>query len=320
MKLPSKELPVSALLASGMCGPSWFLAVTLSILLICPASHALGDDWNTHAPAAYCECNEPDAFPGVSNKFTRDELQQIKKAFEETDPRKPIDRMEARFKPLNAIGQTYSNLGFGTGVLVGDDLVLTNAHVVGAIGKKITFNVGQTPEGSRARWAYSTQGEVIDMGKNPEDSQQDWALIRIKKPLGKIVGSLDPAAMDENEMVYSSDHQQLITAGFPGFKDPRYLWGQRGIEIDYMNDKTLTNSASSSGMSGGAVVWEYAQGNFKLVGLVQGQRISGTKGSTVVKIDNHVNYTNSDGTIVNFKSKSFGKDFGPAYNKALGND
>ena len=320
MKLPGKGLSVSSLLARKMRSSACFLAGTLSFLLVSPASHASWDDWNAHAPSAFCECNESDAFPSVSKSFTRDQVQQIKHAFEETDPRKPIDRMESRFSPLNAIGQLKSELGYSSGVLVGDDLVLTNAHVVGAVGKKVTFNVGQTPAGSRARWAYSTQGEVIAMGGDPvKDSQQDWALIRISNPLGRTVGSLDPAAMNENDTIYSTDHRQLMTAGFPGFKDPRYLWGQSGIEIDYMNDERHVKAAGSSGMSGGAVVWEYQPSKFKLIGLVQGKMLKGHSGGTDIGINDRLEFNSSDSNIVNFMSESFGKDFGKAYNKALGN-
>jgi|GEM_PF-3481562 len=302
---------------------SRYLALISATVLSLIATSAFAAISETEASAgAYCECNEPDAFPGISKLFSRSELQEIKQTFKETDPRKPIDRLESNGRELNAIGQIKSARGFGSGVLVGDDIILTNAHVTGPVGSKTIFNVGQTENNSQPRWMDTTEGEVIAVGGNDaeiaSDTQRDWALVKIKRPLGKKFGFIEPYKFDRQEMIYASDRDKLWTAGFPGFKDPRYLWGQKGARIMYRYDDSRVRAAASAGMSGGALLWEHSPGKFMLVGLIQSRIDQSGPYATTLNTGGRLRYNSDDGAIVNFFSESFGRGFGPAFDKAIG--
>lgn len=225
---------------------------------------------------AFCECNSPDAFPGVAKLFTRTELNDIKEKFETYDQRHHIDRTNPRYNALKAIGQVLvfrenngKLIGFATGVLVGDDLVLTNAHVGQKVGQQIKFNIGQTPDDSTAKWADTSAGTVISMGAyNGQNDAHDWALVRLNKPLGKTFGKLTPYAFDTTgQLIDAAEKAEFIAAGFPGLKDPKYLWGKVNTSLD---GRDMVKSSASSGMSGGAILWEYQPGKFKLVGLITG--------------------------------------------------
>ncbi len=232
-------------------------------------------------PGAYCKCNTPDAFPKISNSFTPEDLELIQKRFEdpERDRRRPIDRTLPRFRQLNAIGQVLSpDGGLSTGFIISPTLVLINAHVVKKVGEKVLFRVGQTPENSPNRWADEVKGTVVSRGdytalKNPN---QDWALVKLPNDsLSQKYGFIRLALFhSEEEIKIMNDNGGFLTAGFPGFKDPKYLWGQ-GLDLGPESDRVIFRSlneikaSSSSGMSGGAVLYEIKPGDFRVYSLIR---------------------------------------------------
>ena len=294
------------------------LIATSTIALISTTSYAAISDTEANA-GAFCECNTPDAFPGVVKQFTRAELNDIKEKFETYDQRRHIDRTSPRFKSLNALGQLLvfdeSNgklKGFGTGVLVGDDLVLTNAHVAQKVGQQIKFNVGQTPDNSTAKWADTSAGTVISMGAyDGTNDAHDWALVRLNKPLGKTFGKITPYAFDTVGQMYdANDTKGFVAAGFPGLKDPKHLWGKENAKLD---GRDMISSSTSSGMSGGAILWEHQPGKFMLVGLITG---STGRNDQVLLEHGHLGFDSGYSRITNFIEPTFGDEFGPAYRAA----
>ena len=253
MKLQSEKLSVSAVLAREMRNPECLLAVALSILLMSPASHASGDDWNTYPPGAYCECNEPDAFFGVSQLYSKADLAKIRSMMTnpKIDRRRPVDRLLPINREYNAIGQIYSKVvgGFGTGFIAdSDDLVVAVSHVSGGIGSRVTFKVGQTAPDS-SRWAYESGGTVIAVGTG----KAHWSIIRLDQKLGKKVGHLHFQPIEtEEEFDWAGDHGKLSTLSFPGFKDPRFLWEQKNVQV---GGEVVVLATGSSGASGGLLVY-----------------------------------------------------------------
>jgi len=216
---------------------------------------------------AFCECNERDSFLGMASKFTKEELDQLKQTFTTTDPRKHIDRTDPKFKQLDAIGQIIMDTGAtGTGSLISSDLVFTAGHA-GEIGETLTFRVGVTPDGSPSRWADTTTGVIVAKGvtRQKKDTDRDWAIIKINRPLGKKYGHLELGQADSTDIVVGLRDRKFMVAGFPGFKDPKYLWGQAGV---HYNGTEQTDAASSNAESGSPILYEYKPGQFGVVGVI----------------------------------------------------
>ena len=147
---------------------------------------------------------------------------------------------------------------------------------------------------------------------------QDWALIRLdkvpgKKPLGKVFGYLRPYSFDSiAEMYAASKSGKIMTAGFPLVKDPKFLWGETGVKIS-AGDPSVIAAAGSSGMSGGAVVWEYRPGEFALIGLIRAPEFR--EGQEKINEGNFV-FSSRHTRIVNFINPEFLSEFNPAYAQA----
>ena len=123
------------------------------------------------------------------------------------DHRIAIDRRLPQYRVLNAVGQISERPGVpaATGFLVSRCAVLTNYHVVSfdddrlvKIGETAYFSVGQY-KGNEAAFAYpNIPGNVVAYGASAKDfkdvmhtdwgAESDWALIKLKKPLGDQVG------------------------------------------------------------------------------------------------------------------------------------
>ena len=258
------------------------ITLFMTFLLNSWTLNAFADSPTTEAaiPGAYCECNTPDAFFKISNSFTREDLELIQERFEdpEEDLRRPIDRTLPRFRQLNAIGQVHSpHGGYSTGFLISPTLVLINAHAVDKIGEKVLFRVGQTPKNSPNRWADEARGEVVARGNYTDvnNHNQEWALVKLPNDsLSQKYGFLKLVLFkSEEEIKIMNDNGGFLTAGFPGFKDPRYLWGQ-GLDLGPDSDRVIFRNlneiiaTNSSGMSGGAVLYEINPGDFRVYSLI----------------------------------------------------
>lgn len=270
-------------------------------------------------PGAFCECNEADAFPGMNKVFTRSQLKEIQEKYETVDRRRPIDRSEDRYKQLDAIGQIVTErTGFGTGVLIPGNYVLTNAHVAMTVGNYVTFNIGQTHGDSR--WADSITGKVVTKGSYAGSIPEDWSLVALDESrvdANKKYGSISPRPLkDIKNLREASETGLLMTAGFPGFKEPRWLWGE--IDVKVVFDKEFPDTlraSSSSGMSGGAVLVEFSPGKFSLIGLVKAA--GENKNQVEMLFKNGFRFDRDVTKFVNFLDPVFAKDFKEEYKRML---
>ncbi|HEY8270785.1 MAG TPA: trypsin-like serine protease, partial [Pseudobdellovibrionaceae bacterium] len=144
------------------------------------------------------------------------------------DPRRPLDR---KANPeYNAIGIVKTDIGRGSGWLANECLVFTNKHVIGAhkkiIGKKVMYHVGQTNTPEK-NFEYAVEGEVVasgnPKGEGADSPAQDWALIKLKKSVGKKVGFIDFAQYSVED---AETCKTLEIAGYPGEKSVHDLWWQ----------------------------------------------------------------------------------------------
>jgi len=204
----------------------------------------------------------------------------------ENDPRRPLDRNQ--HPEYNAIGAVTSSIGRGTGWLGNECLVWTAKHVLGrnkkVIGQKVKFSVGQSKTAGK-NFEHEVEGEVVASG-NPDAKEadmgaQDWALIKLKKSIGKQVGTIQAA---QYSVADATTCKTLEVAGYPGEKNLKNLWWQGNCSLD-------TNMSGATGMSlgcpvtpgnsGGPLLCREVDGQLYAIGIMNQQVESATVGLAV---------------------------------------
>ncbi|WP_168787963.1 trypsin-like serine peptidase [Paraburkholderia aromaticivorans] len=190
------------------------------------------------------------------------------------DPRRPIDRLE--HPEYNPIGIVQSHLGRGTGWLANDCIVWTAKHVLGrdkrVVGQSVKFYVGQGKPNEN--YEYLVNGVVVASGnsdgEDPDGGAQDWAFIRLEKPIGRIVGHIAPAQYSVDDALTC---KTLEAVGFPGEKEVGKLWGQVNCRL-ISGDVTgfLVSCPVTPGESGGPLLCREPDGKLFAIGILN-QRI-----------------------------------------------
>lgn len=248
------------------------------------------------------------------------------------DPREIIDRANPDYKQMNAIGMitVSANLdaappsyqgkeskqfkvgdrvtSVGTGFLINDCLVITNHHVVNEQvtsdkikNREITFYAGNQ-SGDSSEPALKSSGKVVAEGpySGGKDSNNDWAIIKLDKPLGQKVGHISP-------ILASTNDASRIPVGSASFYDDKtdgkQLWGQKKCQIlgeDAQNKNLwLTDCPGIPGTSGSPVFAQNPETKqFFALGIIQSE----TSSAKEVKLT----YKNANG-MVPF-SKAFTKE------------
>jgi V8-like Glu-specific endopeptidase len=165
--------------------------------------------------------------------------------------------------PWSAIGRVeLESGGFCTGALVGEDLMLTNAHCVLNNGQlvnvkfKPNFMEGSAPEEVSSIWTcYGT----TDPDQNRES---DWAIVKLQRPIGKTYGWLGLASRN-NEWLAS---RSVAFAGYSTFaNEKREIFkdgNTAGVDIGCVvtavgNGIFKTDCDTGRGSSGGPVfIWQ----------------------------------------------------------------
>jgi protease YdgD len=219
-----------------------------------------------------------------------------------TDDRVPV---LTRAYPWSAIGRIEAAKADGsgytcTGTLIGMDIVLTNAHCLmdetthqPIIGRnqppnsptQIVFQAGMVKGVSldSARvidYRYGTNQPLKFMG-------DDWAILKLDKPLGIMYGSLGWQNLDfSNPRVRQATRNQLNLVGYAGdFPTQSFSEYGQGGDTAGMNagcsiEGLETNGAfkgvllhrcdSNPGASGGPLFAQFSDGNYYIVGLHSG--------------------------------------------------
>ncbi len=168
--------------------------------------------------------------------------------------------------PWSAIGQVQiDGGGHCTGTLIGQDLVLTNAHCIWSNGKlRATFFApnyknGQSPE--RVRGIYYWWGT----SKPDQARGADWAIIRLERKIGSRYGWFGWQSLNNQSL----KNKKVIYAGYSTFRDEKvkeFIGGQTaqvhiGCTVrDVYSDVIHTDCDNGRGGSGGPIfVWQNNQ-------------------------------------------------------------
>jgi hypothetical protein len=154
------------------------------------------------------------------------------------------------------------------------------------------------------------RGDYTDV----KNHNQEWALVKLPNDsLSQKYGFIRLALFKSEEMVkLMNDKGGFLTAGFPGFKDPKYLWGQ-GLDLDPASDRVIFRSlneikaTNSAGMSGGAVLYEVKPGDFRVYSLIQ------AAGPGLVTSLKGFGFSSSETYTVDFTNPDFKDNYSKAF-------
>jgi V8-like Glu-specific endopeptidase len=248
------------------------------------------------------------------------------------DPREVMDRSGSN-NQLNAIGlitvsatsptdqkiksdghdvaiKTGTKLtGTGTGFLINDCLVLTNQHVPSLENNadkfkdlSISFAVGAPSSDGHSKFLLQSPGQVIAQGhysENIHEINQDWAIIKLDKPLGKTVGSI-PVIIEGS--IEQAEQLPVSSASFYLDKtDGSQLWGQKRCSLfrDFTSaDQMVTDCPSIPGASGSPIfVQDPRTKKIYAIGLIEGGLYNG-------KLTAPVSGSNANSVVPLFKAFS----------------
>lgn len=225
-----------------------------------------------------------------------------------TDDRIP---MTSRKKPWSAIGKIEGIDADGegyscTGTLIADDLVLTNSHcVVNPDTRKLSRAIaflpnlinGQVRDKNDIAYATSvTPGTEFKSG-TLADYVDDWAIIKLDRPLGKKYGVIPLKSLPSFDLV--GDTQKFALVGYSGdFPNPKkkeyqeFTTGESmtagvhlGCSILRQKDNLLYhNCDTKGGASGGAIIGNI-NGNYYVFALHSGwNKVNGLTLNRAVEI------------------------------------
>ncbi len=226
-----------------------------------------------------CGATKQNAIRELSSAAEEIEAQTAK------DERVEIDRTAPEYKALNAIGVVIpaDMTSYGSGFLVDSCHVLTNNHVVFKKGQaqkngaKVTFSVGQTGSKEKPFTHALIDGKVIAHGEYEHtlnSANNDWAIIRLSKSVGKEIDTIPFFQMDVKHM----KGRQVITAGYPGSrtqngKDLSAMYGDKNCKIIGMSIYGYVQHTCqvTPGQSGSpALALNKDNGKYYAIGMVGG--------------------------------------------------
>jgi protease YdgD len=164
-----------------------------------------------------------------------------------------------------------------TGTLIGRDLVLTNSHCIDK-SKTLVFKPALI-NGKSLEKAIATP---LDYGwqSGSKKDVDDWAILRLDKPLGDTYGYLGWRVLDfSNKNVRGLIKEQIRLVGYSG-DFPKDTPGETaGVHVgcsieglvDYGNGSVIAHTCDmNAGASGGAMLALFNDGKYYIVGLNSG--------------------------------------------------
>jgi V8-like Glu-specific endopeptidase len=219
--------------------------------------------------------------------------------------------MTSRKKPWSAIGKIEGidadGKGYScTGTLIADDLVLTNSHCVvnpdtGKLSRAIAFlpNLinGQVRDKNDIAYATTAKAGTGFKSGTMADYVDDWAIIKLDRPLGKKYGIIPLKSLPSFDLVGDTKKFALVgySGDFPNSKQKEYqefTAGESmtagvhlGCSILRQKDNLLYhNCDTKGGASGGAIIGNIG-GNYYVLALHSGwNTVNGLKLNRAVEI------------------------------------
>ena len=161
----------------------------------------------------------------------------------------PISFLEMGLLRAKSVARVESPLGFGTGFLTHDDILITNNHVISSPAEahkaEVWFNYQKTVAGADAQVAEFTLDPGALFATSPLDSGDDWTAVRVKGNPNAQWGALDlnEATVEVDDFVNIIQHpggmpkQIALYHNVVAFAD--------NSRIQYMTD-TMPGSSGSS--------------------------------------------------------------------------
>jgi V8-like Glu-specific endopeptidase len=185
--------------------------------------------------------------------------------------------------PYCCIGMVQTPGGWGTGTIVGENFILTAAHVVGGLwapGQPLTQTITFTPAmfGGSSSLGPSWQANVTQIAAwdaNASVVGYDMALCRLDQPMGSWLGYFGSRGYSEDWEGHAYwEHDGYPYDLSPGGNQPCY---QFSVTIDDDDDddhdtvELETDADIASGQSGGPLHGFFDNGGFQVVGVLGGQ-------------------------------------------------
>lgn len=175
--------------------------------------------------------------------------------------------------PFTALGRTSAHGGVGCGALIGPDLVLTCAHCVSDPQRQVydevevEFGLGfyPTTHKARVRETYMAQNVTSDI-----DAGQDWAIVRLDRPLGSYYGWLDCQYLSDSEWP-EAEVELLGYCGCPDEARPQFGKMDRPYRcpgaVSDVGPQIVFHNCAMWGGTSGAPLLARTESGYRLVGL-----------------------------------------------------
>lgn len=302
-KLISQKLIVS--LIAGICG------VGLLGSLASLSAQAQQQTKKTNPPS-FSKLQNPKELNLQTNRsqFIPSELNQSpqpgprKRAIIGRDDRIP---MTSKSYPWSSVGKITGISADGseyicTGTLIAEDVILTNAHCVidpnnGQFAKGIYFqpNLIDGSVRNKEDIAVATQVYAGSLLKSDKDYVDDWAIVKLNKPIGKKYGYLGWKALPLDTLIGNSKQFALVgySGDFPNSKNfqeftagPSNTAGVHiGCSILREKDGLIYHNCDTTGGASGGPIIGRVNGEWSIVGLHSGwNMVDGLKLNRAVQI------------------------------------
>ncbi|MGK7899987.1 MAG: DUF1036 domain-containing protein [Hormoscilla sp.] len=178
--------------------------------------------------------------------------------------------LHKRDYPWRAIGRLdLPSGGHCTGTLVGEDLVLTNAHCVENSAGKLIKGIRFRPNLIDNRSEYNIGVSHVWWG-DPGTSD-DWAIIRLRSPIGSRVGYFGYRTPSANILSSTGWQDRLILAGYSGDKYSKTPGVHYGCSIINGFNHTCDTHYGASG----SAIFGFFNGDPSIVALHWGNNGAG---------------------------------------------
>lgn len=229
-------------------------------------------------------------------------------------------QMTSRSYPWSAIGRLQSPIDSNTiticsGTLVAPDLVLTNAHCVinpetSEIKPNITFHPnmidGRVADPSHIANAVDLIYGTDFYNDNRAPHPQDWAFVKLDRPLGDTYGTLAWTSLSVGELV-NNHRNQIITAGYSGDFPAEAPGRTAGVHmgcnvLGEVEGSLIHDCDTHPGSSGGPMI-TIINGEYRIVGINSAERTERATNPTtgeVIASQGIVNYGVKIQPIIDF--------------------